>query len=84
LAGEVRREPRLCLVEPPRAVGRAVERVVVEDHRHPVGRRLDVVLEEVGTDAGGRLVRRHGVLGRDLRVPAVCDDGHVLARLAQQ
>ena len=61
-----------------RAVGRAVDGVVVDHVRDAVGARGDVDLDPVRPGAGARGHRRQRVLGRDRRIAAVGDHrGHI-------
>ena len=74
-----------------RAIGRAIERLIVDDDGNAVGGQLHVDLEAVGSERHAVVDRRHRVLGRQLRAAAMGEDeraigsedrrGHRLHRL---
>ena len=56
------------------AVGGAVQRVVMDHHRHPVAGQLDVELDHLDAQRGGLAERGQGVLRRMGRGAAMADD----------
>ena len=62
------------------AIGRAVQRVVVQHHEVPVGGQLDIGLELIDPEADGVLECRQGVLRRVRGSAAVSADDDVSAR----
>lgn len=59
------------IVDRAATVGRAIERLVMNEDRHTIGRELDVDLEAVGAEGQAVVERRHGVLRGEPRATAV-------------
>ena len=61
-------------------IGRAIERCVVDDDRHPVGAQMHVKLNCIGADLDRDPKRLHRILGRFGARAAVRDDDRSLGR----
>ncbi len=58
----------------PRSIGGAIERRIVKDHGHAVGRQPHVELDTVGAERHAVVERGHGVFRRELGAAAMRED----------
>jgi len=57
-----------------RAAGRALEGIVVKNDQRPIGTHMQVLLDVIGTDLDGAIVRLPCVLWSEAREPSMGDD----------
>jgi hypothetical protein len=73
---EARDDRKVGFPYTPRAVGGAIERLIVKDDRDLVPRQLDVELDHVGAEVERLHEGNAGIFGRDSRCSAMSDGQH--------